>query len=179
MAGIAVGIGLTAGAGALIGLAAVAAAIVDAAVDQSLDAHSVRAALDVGDRAYAHRCGDSRIAGDAGRAGPVSAGITRIAVGAGIAVRAILGGCLGHGRGGAARHCLAVADIVAVAEQRIDDLANWILGSVALVRAGIALLGVAVSRLAGVKLRVLLILLLILGIGRLPGIILRRCRSRE
>src|SRR4029078_13607132 len=123
----------------------VAAAIVDAAVDQALDAHSARAALDVGDRADAHRCGDSRIAGDAGRAGPVSADIARVALRAGIAVHSILSGCLSHGGRGAARHGLAVAHIVAVTEQRIDDLADRILRGITLVGAGIALLGVAVA----------------------------------
>src|SRR5206468_12060300 len=119
---IAGGIGFTARARALVGLAAVTAAIVHAAVDQALDARSAGAALDGGDRAYAHRCGDSRITGDAARAGPVSAGIARIAVGAGIAVLAILDGGLRHGRGGALRNGLAVADIVAVAaEQATDD----------------------------------------------------------
>src|SRR5205823_10848985 len=88
------------------------------------------------------------------------------------AVLAILGGCLGHGRGGALRHRLAVRHIVSVAEQRIDDLADRILGSIA--PAG-SLLGVAVAGLAGVGLRDLLVL----RVGRLLRIILRPGRSRE
>ena len=75
--GMAGGIGLSAGSGALISLAAVAAEIIDAAVDQPLDAHPVGPALDVRDGADAHGRGNAGEAGYAGRAGAIGAGIAQ------------------------------------------------------------------------------------------------------
>src|SRR5690348_7442994 len=118
------GVGLAAGAGALIGLAAVAAAIIDAAVDQALDAHPLRPALNGGDGADPHLRGNSCKAGHARLARTIGAGIARIALGPGIAVDPVQDRPLRQRGGDATGDRLLVARAIAGAEVPIDDLAD-------------------------------------------------------
>src|SRR6185295_18162084 len=89
VAGIAGGVGLAARAGALVRLAAIAAEIIDTAVDQALDAHPVRPALHGRNGADPHLRGDTGKAWHARFARAIGAGIAGIAVGPGIAVDAV------------------------------------------------------------------------------------------
>src|SRR3954451_4773872 len=124
VAGMAGGVGLAAVTGALIGLPAVAAEIMDAAVDQALHPHPVRAALDVGDGADPHVGVNAGEAGHANRARAIGAFITRIAVRPGIAVDAVQDRAFRKRGGGATGDGLLIAGAVAGAELLIDDLAD-------------------------------------------------------
>src|SRR4051794_1073508 len=89
VAGVTDGISLAAGPRPLIRLTVVIATIIDPAVDLSFDAHPVDPPLHVGDRANPHCRGHSWEAWNTNGARPISADISGIALGAGIAVDAV------------------------------------------------------------------------------------------
>src|SRR4051794_17936045 len=114
------GIGFAAFSAALVSLPAMAAAIDNTAVDQTLDAHSVRAALHIGYGADSHGRGDTGKVRHPNRAGPIRSDIRRIALGPCIAVDAVHDRRLGERCRGAAGHSLALAGGIFCAELPID-----------------------------------------------------------